>query len=167
MGSAIIISKPAYDFEAFLSVGVKLTGENPARYVDTNPRQYSNDEKYAQCLATYRGGDDITDELFQHMNYSVLMACDDRDFLDIIAHCQMPFIVTDTIKRNTVSAVVTGSLKRWRDATVTGTHPDNPLVVRKFFESLVSAFENVGAGRAWKNFDREYCEDALYLKGCI
>ena len=62
--------------------------------------------------------------LLTHASFSVYVAADDCDMLDILqSSAGMPFVMANTMANNVKIAVITGTLAQWRDAVTSGSVP--------------------------------------------
>lgn len=104
----------------------------------------------------------LTPNLLCHVSFSVLIAAEERDLMDIIqAASSMPLVVTETRARGIMAAVVTGTLAQWRDAVVAGATQDAEHNVRACFCQIKNLFESVGLS-VWRDFNIKPSNDQLF-----
>ena len=84
---AVLIQEPAVDFTTFLGLSHQMLGYSPARAADASPRELTDAERFLSCLAALRDPEapaGLTANLLAHVSFSVLVAADERDLLDIL-----------------------------------------------------------------------------------
>jgi hypothetical protein len=163
--SALLITKPSVDFGTFLGLSQQALGYNPSQRIDASPVERSDAERFLSCLAS------LTDEhaqaglpphLLTHVSFSVLVAADDRDMLDILQLAAgMSFVIADTLMRGVQLAVITGTLAQWQLSVKSGSDKYVELNVRAFFNRVMSAFQTAGLD-VWKDCDCRVMSDHTY-----
>ena len=142
---AILIQQPTIDFSRFLAASHEMFGYSPASASDASQKQLSDSERFLSCLAAMkdqRAPVSLSPHLLSHVSFSVLVAINERDLMDILELCaSMPFVVADTISRGIQAAVITGTLSQWRTAVLSGCRKDVEPVVRFLFNQILSIFE--------------------------
>lgn len=163
---AILIQQPAIDFTKFLGLSHKMLGFSPASKADASRRQLSDAERFLSCLAVMKDSNapvSLSPHLLTHVSFSVLLAADERDMLDILEYCSsMPFVACDTVARGVQAAVVTGTLAQWRDAVISGCQPAVEPNVRTLFNKILSIFE-AACLNVWNDCDRRPGPDNTLL----
>lgn len=91
---------------------------------------------------------------------------DERDLIDILeAASGLPVVTTETLARNVMLAILTGTLAQWRDAIVSGSTREAEYNVRATFCQIMSLFEQGGLGKVWKDYQSKPLEDnTFYLE---
>jgi hypothetical protein len=163
---ALLIQTPAVDFGTFLGLSQQALGYSPSATVDASPLERSDAERFLTCLAALRdrrASVGLVPHLLTHVSFSVLVAADDRDMLDILqVSAGMPFVVTDTLVRSVQLAVITGTLAQWRDAVRSGSSRQCEFNVRAFFNRVMALFETAGLGGVWKDFESHPLQDRTF-----
>lgn len=161
----VLIQQPAIDFATFLGLSHEALGYSPARACDASHRQLSDAERFLSCLAAVRDSKapaGLSPSLLRHVSFSVLVAADERDLVDILqAAAGMPFVTTSTIRPRVQLAVVTGTLAQWRDAVVSGTAAEG--AVRACYCKALLVFERAGLSHVWHDFHKRTTPDKLFL----
>lgn len=163
---AALIQQPAIDFPSFLAACHEMLGYSPSRAADASRTRMSDSERFLSCLAAIRDQEaptGVTPSLLAHVSFSVLIAAEERDLIDILSIAgSMPFVASETVARDVFAAVVTGTLGQWRDAVVSGTnlHEDNN--VRTCYCKVLLLFESVGLNRVWSDFTKKPGTDRLF-----
>ncbi len=165
----ILIAQPVVDFTTFLALAHKVLGYSPSVNVDHSIVDRSDAERFISCLAALRDPQapaGITPNLLGHVSYSVLMLTDERDLIDILEACAgMPVVSSETLSRNVMLAILTGTLAQWRDAIVSGSTRDAEYNVRQTFCQIMSLFEQAGLGKVWKDYQTKPLDDnTFYLE---
>lgn len=162
---ALLIQTPAIDFATFLGLSQQALGYNPAAAADASPLERSDAERFLTCLAALRdrrASAGLAPHLLTHVSFSVLVAADDRDMLDILqVAAGMPFVVTDTLVRGIQLAVITGTLAQWQNAVESGCARESELNVRAFFNRVTTLFETAGLN-VWKDFESHPLQDRTF-----
>ena len=142
---AVLIQQPSFDFSTFLVVSHDMFGYSPSASSDASHKQLSDSEKFLSCLAAMKDRNasvSLPPHLLTHVSFSVLLASNERDILDVMEYCSsMPFTSAETIARGIDAAVVTGTLAQWKNAVVAGCSPDVEPSVRFLFNKILSIFE--------------------------
>jgi hypothetical protein len=163
---ALLIQTPAVDFGTFLGLSQQALGYSPSATVDASPVDHSDAERFLTCLAALRDRQvsiGLAPHLLTHVSFSILVAADDQDMLDILqVSAGMPFVVTDTLVRSVQLGVITGTLAQWRDAVRSGATRDSEFNVRAFFNRVMALFERVGLGGVWKDFESHPLQDRTF-----
>jgi hypothetical protein len=153
--SAVLVQSPSVDFATLLGLCQQALGRSLCEKIDASPIKRSDTERYLASLAEMGHGN-----VLLHASYSVLIAADEREMLDILAVCGMPFVVSDTLMRGVQVAVVTGTLQQWRDAVKAGSTAAHGRGVREFFNHVMGFFD----ASVWQDFDQHPLPDnTLYL----
>lgn len=156
------------DFATFLGISRDALGYSPADASDASARQQSDAERFLSCLAAMqdeKAPAGLLPSLMSHVSFSALIVADERDALDIFqASGGMPFVVTDTVRRGILIAVMTGTLAQWRDAVKTGSDPSQEPNTRACYSKLLLLFEQAGLN-VWQDHVRKATPDRLlYLE---
>ncbi len=163
---AVLIQQPAIDFTTFLGLSHQMFGVSPATAADASHKQLSDSERFLSCLAALKDTKapvSLPPHLLTHVSFSVLLAANERDMLDVLEYCAgMPFVAADTLARGVQAAVVTGTLAQWRDAVISGCQPDVEPTVRALFGKILAIFE---AARlcVWNDCERRPHPDGTLL----
>jgi hypothetical protein len=158
---AAFIAGPAIDFATLLSLTHKALGYSIANNADASHRKLADAEKFVSCLAEMKEeGGEITPNLLSHVFYSVLIAAEERDLLDILERTSgMSFLRADTMAAGINLAVVSGTLAQWKDAVAAGTSEATSPTVRTCYSKILLLFDRAGLTSVWSNFERRPSED--------
>lgn len=164
---AVLINKPSIDFTTFLGLSFEALGYSPSAKADASPRNLTDAERFLSCLAAIRDQRSpvgLFPSLLVHVSFSILVAADSRDMLDILQCSTMPFVVADTLVGSVQIAVITGTLAQWRDAVRAGSDPSVELPVRQCFNRVYSLFETAGLN-VWADLRaRNASDQTFYLE---
>jgi hypothetical protein len=163
---AILIQQPAIDFDRFLSMCHEMFGYSPSSASDASHRELSDSERFLSCLAAMkdqRAPVSLPPHLLAHVSFSVLVATNERDLLDVIECCStMSFATADTVVRGVQTAVITGTLSQWKTAILSGCNESVEPSVRFLFNQVLTLFENAGL-RVWGDCSRRTNHDNTLL----
>lgn len=163
---AVLIQRPAIDFTTFLGLSHKMFGYSPASAADRNRRELHDVERFLSCLAALQDPDalvGLSPHLLTHVSFSVLLATNERDLLDVLEYCSgMPFVAADTVVRGFQAAVVTGTLAQWRNAIISGCQSEVEGSVRALFNKILSIFEAANLN-VWTDCARRPSNDNTLL----
>ncbi len=137
-----LINTPKVEFDRLKEIVKQATGRRLRASDDMVIA--SDTQRFLNCLATMRDESAALGwqpHLFAHVSLSVLILADERDLLDVLECCRMPFAVTDTLARNVQCAVISGTLAQWRDAVKNGSSMSVEPSVRHAFNKLYSLFK--------------------------
>ncbi len=167
--SAAIVVRPAVDFDLLIRLSHEMLGYSISSTVDGSRIERSNTYRLLSCLAALRDSRapaGITPNLLNAATYSILIAADERDLLDILeAIGGMSFVMAETVQRGVCEAVLTGTLAEWRDAVKSGASQTVERNVRAFFCKIMSMFEAEGLDEMWKDFSVKPLNDhTFYLE---
>ena len=163
---AVLIQTPSIDFTTFLGLSHKMFGSSPASAADASRRQLSDSERFLSCLAALKDDSapvSLPPHLLTHVSFSVLLAANERDMLDVLEYCgAMPFVAADTVARGIQAAVVTGTLAQWRDAVISGCQSSVEPTVRALFDKILAVFEAARL-HVWNDCERRPHPDGTLL----
>jgi hypothetical protein len=75
----------------------------------------------------------------------------------------MPFVITDTLARGVMAAIVTGTLAQWRDAVKAGTTANAEHNIRECFNQILAVFDKLGLKSVWNDFTARPVKDGTFL----
>jgi hypothetical protein len=157
---AALISSPAIDFTTLLSLTHQALGCNIAGAADASHRKTVDAEKFLSCLAVLRDrSGEITKELLAHVSFSVLVVVDERDLVDILDVTSGMSFVHSLAAPNVNLAIISGTLRQWHDAVVSGTKETAPPTVRSCYSRILMLFDHAGLTSIWNDFDRRMATD--------
>lgn len=161
---AILITQPSIDFTTLLSLSHQALGYSIAAACDSSRKQQSDAERFLSCLAALRdphAAAGLAPNLLTHIAFSVLIACDERDMLEVMECASgIAFVYSETVARGILLAVASGSMAQWRDAVVTGSRREG--MVRLLFNKVMGQFEAAGLN-VWQDFNKRYQANNLFL----
>jgi hypothetical protein len=166
---AILIQQPAIDFAKFLSVSHEMLGYSPSAASDASHKQLNDTERFLSCLASMKDQNapvTLPPHLLTHVSFSVLVATNERDMLDVLECCSsMAFTAADTLARGVQAAVISGTLSQWKTAVLSGCECSTEASVRFLFNKILAIFEAANLC-VWQDFKRTHRDDnTLYLEG--
>jgi hypothetical protein len=89
---------------------------------------------------------------------------DERDLVDILeAAAGLPVVTSETLARNVMLAILTGTLAQWRDAVVSGSTRTAEYNVRQTFCQIMALFEQAGLGKVWKDYQPKPLDDNTFF----
>lgn len=163
---AIMIQQPNVDFSMFLATAHKMFGYSPSSASDATNKQLSEAERFLSCLAAMKDQNapvSLPPHLLAHVSFSVLVAANERDILDVLEYCStMAFTTAETVARGVDAAVITGTLSQWRYAVVAGCSPQVEPSVRALFNKILSLFESQNLS-VWNTCSRKTHQDDTLL----
>ena len=162
--NAALVNRPSIDFKTFLGLTYQATGRSVSSKADASTRDLSDAERFLSCLAAIRDPDaapGLVPSLLTHVSFSIFVAADDVDILDILQATGMPFVMADTIVNNAKIAVITGTLAQWRDAVTSGSTPSVLMPVRQCFNKIYALFEAAGLD-VWTGFRAKSAPDQTF-----
>jgi hypothetical protein len=163
---AVLIQQPNVDFSTFLATAHEMFGYSPSAASDAINKQLSDSERFLSCLSAMKDQNAIVGlppHLLAHVSFSVLLAANERDILDVLEYCStMAFTTAETVARGVDAAVITGTLSQWKDAVVAGCSPQVEASVRVLFNKILSLFESQNLS-VWGNCSRKTHQDNTLL----
>src|SRR3972149_6136218 len=159
---AVLITKPAIDFESLWRLTYEALGYNIAGAADASGRKMVDAEKFLMCLAALKdeSAEIITANLLCHVSFSVLVIADKRDLLDILEMTSgMSFVCAETTAPDVDIVVLTGTLSQWKIAVASGTNEDAPPTVRACYSKILFLFDRAGLTSVWQDYDRTTARD--------
>jgi len=167
---ALLIQQPKIDFTKLLATSHKMFGYSLSAHSDASHKQLSDSERFLSCLAAMKDQNapvGLPPHLLAHVSFSVLIAANERDLVDILECCsRMSFTVADTIVRGIQAAVITGTLSQWKIAILSGCHESTEPSVRYMFNKILALFESDNLG-VWSDCTRRSNreDNTLFLEG--
>jgi hypothetical protein len=166
----LLIQQPSIDFAKLLATSHDMFGYSISAASDASHKRLSDSERFLSCLSAMKNQNapvGLPPHLLSHVSFSILIATDDRDLMDILECCSsMTFTTADTVVRGVQAAVVTGTLLQWKTAVLSGCHEITEPSVRFLFNKILAQFEAANLG-VWSDCTRKtHREDnTLLLKG--
>lgn len=162
---AILITEPAVNFDSFLAACHTALGYSPAESSDSSRRQQSDSDRFLSCLAALHdryAPTGLAPTLLNHVSFSVLLACNERDLIEVMECASgVHFVATDSVARGVMLAVASGTLKQWRDAVVTGSQRDG--MVRFLYNRIQVQFEFRGLN-VWTDYNKRFTNNTFLLE---
>lgn len=155
-----LITTPAIDFNMFLSLTHEALGYNIAGEADASHRKMVDTEKFLSCLAVLKDrAGEITSDLLSHVSFTVLVVTDARHLFGILDVASGMSFVRAMTAPNAEIAVISGTLRQWRNAVASGTKETAPPTVRACYSKILLLFDRAGLTFVWNNFDRRMALD--------
>lgn len=165
--NAVLIQQPSIDFTKFLGLSHQALGRSPAKAVDGSRAKHSDAERFLSCLAALRDPNapiGLSPNLLTHVSFSVFIAADERDLIDILeAAAGMPFVQAETQIQYAHIAIVTGTLAQWRDAVRSGASTQAEPNVRLCFNKIMGLFEQAGLN-VWTDMVKKTLGPTFFLE---
>lgn len=122
-------------------------------------------EKFLSCLAVLKDrSGEVASDLLSHVSFGVLVVADERDLFDILdVAVGMPFVRAMTVP-NVEMVVVSGTLRKWHDAVVSGTKETAPSIVRTCYSKILLLFDCAGLTFVWSDFERRSDHSGFLLE---
>lgn len=163
---AVLIQRPNIDFSTFLATCFEMFGYSPSSASDANHRQLSDTERFLSCLSAMKDQNapvSLPPHLLSHVSFSVLIATDERDILDVVECCStMSCTTAETVSRGIQAAVLTGTLLQWRTAVLSGCSSGVEPSVRYLFNKILGIFEANNLA-VWTDCSRRDAPDGCTL----
>lgn len=164
--SVAIIWEPSFDFNTLLSVAGQALGYNPGAKADQVRRELPDAERFLSILTAFhdpQAAAGLTPNLLPHLSFSILIAADERDLIDIAeASPGIAMTVAETTHRGVMLAIMTGTLAQWRDAVKTGSNPAAQFNARSCFNDIMRLFDERGLS-VWKDMVVKPLQDSTFL----
>lgn len=90
--------------------------------------------------------------LLRIVHISIIVICDESIGNDIAKYTDLDVMDFETIRKDVVLAVISGTLQQWRTSIINclTEKEDDPL--REFFSQSLLLFEKMGLGKLWENY---------------
>jgi hypothetical protein len=162
---SIFIAQPAVAFDLLLRVCGETLNHPVTLNVDTTAKKLSDTERFLSILSAMRDTQapvELSPNLLTHVSFSLLTVADSIDMIDILESCSgMSFTYAETKIRNTLIAVITGTMQQWRDAVVTGTKHQQSTI-RGGFCQIHNLFVQAGLCAVWHDYEQSPMSDGTY-----
>lgn len=163
--NAILISKPAVNFDTFLRAANMAVGRNIADKVDEVRSVVGDDEKFVSLLANLASPDapvGLHHDLLNHLSYSALLVCPIYDILQILSVASGMVFAVGEARGDHAVMVLTGTLEQWRVAIENGTDRRQPDGTRELYCRLMERFETVGLGKLWSRLEKQWDSEHIF-----
>jgi hypothetical protein len=163
--TVVLIQSPLPNLGILLGICQQALGYSVSAAIDASQQERSDAERFLSCLAamqeqTAKPG--LVPHLLSHVSFSVLMAADEEDTIEILSIAEMPFISVPTRSRGVQLTVITGPLSRWQDAVKLGSESSCVRNVRLAFNAVKSIFGDAGLD-VWKDCAIRPLADGTFL----
>ena len=164
---SILIQQPAVDLATLVGACSQIFDHNVAEGIDKDRRKLHPAEKLLSVLDAMRHPGipvGLPTDLLEHVSFSVLTVAAFDDMLDILGVCSgMQTVVTVTKEQGILVAMLTGTLRQWRDAVAQGCHEVQHPTIRAGFNQIYSLFVGHSLGGVWKNFRQKPTDHNTFL----
>jgi len=162
----LLIQQPDINFDKLLLTCREMLGYSPSSASDASRKRLSDSERFLSCLAAMKDQNapvSLSPHLLSHVSFSVLVATNDRDLIDVLECCStMSFTVVDTLARGIQASVITGTLSQWRTAVLSGCNAATEPSVRFIFNQILALFEGANLN-IWGDCTRTSHNDSTLL----
>lgn len=159
----MLIQQPAIPLGNLVGACSQIFDHNVAEAVDCDLRRLSDAERFLSILdAMRRSGAPVglPSDLLEHVIFSTLVIALSWDMLEMFNICSgLQTVLTETKQRDVVVAVITGTLRQWRDAIANGCSELQQPTIRAGFNQIHSLFVGHGLGAIWKDFQQRQSSD--------
>ena len=158
----IPIMIPNIAWERYITDVSELSGHSPTFTIDKSTVKLADFAKYIVSLDEFQNGETITaleilrneTNPLNHMFFSFLILCSKSTLFRIMETTDLNILSKKKI------AIVSGTLKQWRDALVTY---QNTKETRLIFNMCLSFFAKMGLGNIWDNYRKQTMDDNTFL----
>ena len=166
----IPIVLPSISLTPFLKIATDATGHCPNRGIDSSPREFSDAAKFIAVLAEFqdrRANQPLAalrsaGSLLNHLHYAFGVYADSETIFQIKERTDLSITATETVDGERI-ALVSGTLKQWRDATIECCDERQPFNLRVLFDKVVLIFEKFGLGELWDTLRKRQLPDHTFL----
>lgn len=151
VSEAILIAKTDINFDVLAATCGATLPQDALATVNRTSRKVSDPEKFLLILSDVKDGT-TKPNLYCHVSYSFIVLAEDYDLIEILEFCSgMPFIQSETTRRGTSFAIVTGTLAQWRDAVVSGSQSRHAAI----FNKIHNIFVGMNLQHIWSGYKQE------------
>jgi hypothetical protein len=161
----VLIQTPLPDLGTLLGICQQALGYSVSAALDASRRERSDAERFLSCLAAMQNESakpGLAPHLLSHVTFSLLMAADEEDTIEVLSIAEMPFISVPTRSRGVQLTVMTGPLSRWKEAVKLGSIPSCNTNVRCAFNRAMGVFVAAGID-VWKDCESRPLSDGTLL----
>lgn len=163
----IILGKTQYDYNLLYRSAKQALGYSINRTVDSKSLK-KDTQKFYNSLS------ELLDEnhtlnvcmdglVLDHYSYTLGFVLDNETYNGLLHYRTLQIIGQETIKRNIMFAVVTGSLRNWRDAVIDGCSKSTPDGVRDLMTDVFSLLSIEGLAPMWSDYNKTTYNNSMVL----
>lgn len=176
-----LMSKSIPEWNVLLLFAKQITGRSISNTIET--KKINKDEKesvtqaYYECLCELFNDKDsgkgnvnnkdnnIPSQVISHIYYSFYFVGLREDYIDLYNHTQRIKInVVETIRRDCLLGIATGSLKDWKEFIVDCSDGDEAIDIREFANRLQNYFEyGEGLYKVFTQYNKTTVPDGTFL----
>jgi hypothetical protein len=164
---SVLVTQPALSIENLALACSQLFNHRVSEGIDNSPRKLCDAERFLSIIDAMRepgAPASLPPDLLKHVTFSVLTVADEMDMITVLEICSGMFVtLAETKGRGIMVAVITGTLKQWRDAVIAGCNKRVIYEVRAGFNQIHSLFVGTGLGDAWKNCKQQSDDAGTFL----
>lgn len=136
MNVIFFIGQTSPDIGAISRVAYEALGRNVTDAAVNSKTKMPPILQMGVALANLANAESATaSEILSHLHLSAIFITHHADLNRVVTHAAMPVMVVDTLARDYVLGVMTGTLNQWRDACNSGLKDE---VTADFFEKVRS-----------------------------
>lgn len=157
---SILVSAPGVNFDELISACVQSLSHSVTTEIEETFRKLTDAEKFLSILNHLKETEYL--RLLDHVSFSVLTLAEYADMVDLMEVCSgMPVIQTESKMRGALVAIITGTLKQWREAVVIGSNHPEPSI-RSGFCQIHDLFVQAGLHSVWNEYEHQMRDDGTY-----
>jgi len=159
----------------FLKDAADLCGHSPIHGIDSYSYKLSNYARLISVLGEFRSGEKCdpkqtlysAGDLLSHLHFGFLIDGSANLIYQIMELTDLKIISTRSKEKNGRVAVVSGTLKQWRDAIINILNADKSVKrnqdLRWAFSQCLDFFFRLGLQDIWHNYRQQSHKNQIYL----
>lgn len=155
----------------YLDTAQELLGHYPARGVDASTSKLSDHAKFISSLAEFKLKTELNAKhslrtpgpWLDHTFYGFLISTSNSAILSIAESTDLAILSSQAVEKGIRAAIVSGTMKQWRDAVIVCCNATATERVRRLFNQIKGMFDSIGLSDIWFEYSLKNLPDKTFL----
>jgi hypothetical protein len=155
----------------YIDTAQELLGYKPTRGVDASTSKLSEFAKFTASLAEFKLKTELNAKQtlrtpgpwLDHTFYGFLVESTASTILGIAESTDLALLSVQSNGKGMRAAIVSGTLKQWRDAVIVCCNATAMERVRRLFNQIKGMFDQIGLADVWFEFSHKSLPDKTFL----
>lgn len=163
----MLATQPVINWTEFVKAAKLVLGYDPSNIEATRP--LSDFAKFLAILGKFKDQDKsdslenlrAADSILNHLQFGFLVACTQSCLFELMQSSTLSVTTSAEAEKGTL-ALVSGTLKQWRDVTIE-LDENASSDVRLLVDKVLVYFERLGLYELWSNYRKKPLQDSTFL----
>ena len=162
-----ILAKTQCDYDSLYRTAKQALGYNVNKTVDSKGLKKDSQKFYASYSEIldpdYSHTLDMDGLVLDHYMYTLGLILDSDTYNELLHYRTLHMFAQESLKRGTMFAIVSGSLRNWRDAVVDGCSKSALPEIRDIFTDVLALLGTEGLSSLWTGYSKVSYQNSMIL----